>query len=98
MPVRSHHDIEDAEDELIRDLMVKHIRHRIDEDSSRLSPLEGKIESIGPQFEIESLLIRMSRHPTKPFGESQRVAMVAAGAHLGAAGGRIPSGIRPLNF
>jgi hypothetical protein len=97
MPVCSRHDIEDAEDKLIRDLMVKQIRHRIDEDSTGLSPSEGQIESVGPQLEIKSLLIRMPRYPTEPFGKPECVAMIATRANLSAAGSRIPSGISPFD-
>src|SRR5207245_3145883 len=48
-------------------------------------------------LEIEPLLVRMARNATEPLGERLRVAVLAAGANLGAAGDRIPRCVGPLD-
>lgn len=77
---------------------MKEITHGVDENHAWRSPAQRLVQPLRPQRQIKAALEGMSRRSAKPLGKTFRVAMVATGADLCAAGDRIPSGVRPLNI
>ena len=97
VPGRLDHGLECAEYEIVRDVLVEQIAHRVDEDEHRLLPFQGQPYPVVPQADVEALLEWVVRNATKTFREPLRVTVLAAGAHLGAAGDRVPAGVGPFD-
>lgn len=79
-------------------VLVKQITHRVYEDHPRLSPERWLNKSRWPEAQVEALLVRMPSDTAPSLRESLSVAIVTAGADLGAPGYRVPSCISPLDF
>src|SRR2546423_596609 len=94
---RAAHHVEHALDELVGHVLVKEIRHAIDENAPTGSPAERKLERAGNKPEIEALLERMIRHATETFREGLGVAVLAARRDLRASAYRVPRRVRPLD-
>ena len=97
MPVRQLHNSNNGEDVIVRDIRVKEITHRVDENHLWLRPEEWFHEFMRNSPEIKPLLVRMSRNPPESLGEGFRIAANAAGANLGATTDRIPCRIGPFD-
>ena len=52
--------------------------------------MERQVEPFGTQHEVEAVLVVVPGKAAPAFGEAFRVAMRAAGGHMGAARDRIP--------
>ncbi len=77
---------------------MKQVAHGVDKNRARPFPLQRQIKSLRPQLEVEALFKRMTRHSSEPFSKGLGVAMLAAGADLGAACDGIPGGVGPLDI
>lgn len=91
MMVSSSHNGKDSLNEIKRNLIVKKITHRIDEDHARFLPREGKTEGVGMGRGGKAVsvlrlphLFEAKRHP---FG----VAVGAAEARFRTAGDGVPA-------
>src|SRR5579871_1062338 len=89
MPRRGLHHAADFRDVVDRDVIMKEIAHRVDENALRQAPLQRNLELLGHQTKIKSLLERMARDAAKSFREGLGIAMFAARADLGASANRI---------
>src|SRR5579862_1390514 len=96
MPRRSLHHATDFRDVVDRDVVMKEIAHRVDEDALRQAPLERNLELFGHEAKIKSPLERMARDAAKSFRESFGIAMFATRTELGASANRIPCRIGPF--
>src|SRR5713226_6750551 len=97
MPVGCLHCREYTLDELVRDLLVKQIAHRVHEDDSRLTQLQRQTQPAGPEHQVESVFVRMSRHAPEAFNEVVGIAVVAPWRYLRTSRDRVPRCLRPLN-
>src|SRR6185295_7471460 len=97
MPGSAFHDLEDVVDEALRYLLVEQVAHRIDEDPPWLSPAERSVEKVGLKGGSKALAIPGLAHGLKTFRHSFGVAELAARAHLGASGYRVPGGVGPFD-
>jgi hypothetical protein len=97
MPVGPLHDVANARDVVDRNVFVKEVAHRVDENLSRAAPVQWLIELFRNESEIETLLERVSWHSAESFCEQLRIAELAARTHLRAAPDRIPRCVRPLD-
>jgi hypothetical protein len=88
---RGGHSREDLMNVGLGDVFMEKIRHAVHEHHSWSSPSQRDSEAFWPELQIESMLVRMSGHPSEPFSESFGVAMSTARADLCAARDRIPS-------
>src|SRR3569623_296175 len=68
---------EDLIEELIRDIFVKEITHRIDEVDRRLLALQWLRKSFRQYRQLEAILIARSAHGMKPPGHHIGVAVLA---------------------
>ncbi len=57
MTLGTGHYIEDLLDELEGDVFMKEVAHGIDEDAAGLSPVQGHIENMGVERNLESVAI-----------------------------------------
>src|SRR5271163_176885 len=96
VPGRSLHHPANLRDEIDWDVVVKEIAHRIHENSLRHAPLERDLQLLRHEAKVETLLERMARDAAKPLREGFGVAVLAAGADLGASANRIPGRIGPF--
>jgi hypothetical protein len=71
-------------------------RLAIDEDHARPFPVERLGETLGPDGQVETAFEGVSRHAAKALGEAGGIAIIAAGADLGATSHRVPRCIGPL--
>lgn len=97
VPVGPGHDLEHLEDEVIGNISVEEIGHRIGENPARLLPLQVIAKAFRPEFEIKALFIGVTRYTAKALGEGPRVAVITARRHFGAARDRVPGCIGPLD-
>ena len=97
MPVGGLHGVEDAVDEIGRDLLVEQVAHRIDEDPPRPFPRKRLGQPLRAPREVESVLEGMAGRAAKPLREALGVAVVAAARDLRAARHRVPRRVRPLD-
>lgn len=97
MPMCLLHCVEDVIDKRLRDLFVKEVAHGIHENALRLLPGERLEQALGPQCEIEPAFEWMSHDSAEALRKPFRIAIVAAGADLRAAGYGIPSRVGPLD-
>ena len=108
MMIDLKHHLEHPSNEGFGDVLVEQIRHGVDEHHPWLTP-SGRVRKAGrpdPYRERVALLCIGHHHgqtgqiPAAKSSASQAlsVAVIASGAHLGAASCGIPSGIRPLNL
>src|SRR2546421_17389 len=74
----------------VRHTRLKQIAHGVNEDQLRRAPGKRLGQLFGNQTKIETLLVGMSFHPTKAFGESLGIAMLASGTDLRAATHGVP--------
>ena len=91
------HHLEDARDVVERDALVEEVAHRVDEDHPRLAPRERQLQPLGPEAQVEALLVGVTGHAAEPLRERLGVAVRAAGRHLVAARDRVPRRVRPLD-
>ena len=59
--------------------------------------VQRQLEALRPEAQVEALLVGMAGHAAEALGERERVAVVAAGRDLGAAGDRVPRRVGPLD-
>lgn len=97
MPVRAVHDIEDALDVVGRNLFMEKIAHRVDEDSFGALPVEWQFQHLRLQCELKSVPVVGLPHRLQALRKALGIAMLAAGAYLGAAGDRVPRCIGPFD-
>ena len=97
MPIRPLHRVEDAPDEGAGNLLVEQIAHRVDEHAARLPPAERLLESLGPEPQVEALLVGVGLHTPEPLCDPFRVAVVAARADLRAPRHGVPRRVSPFD-
>ena len=97
MPVRAVHDIEDAFDVVSRDLFMEEIAHRVDEDALRGLPVKRQFQHLRLQRELKSIPVVGLSHRLQALRKTLGIAMLAAGAYLGASGDRIPGRVCPFD-
>jgi hypothetical protein len=97
VPVCFHHRAENGRYEMIGNVTVKEVRHRIDKDSAWLSPAKRQFQALGPEPEVEPLHKGMTPHSSKSFGESLGIAVIATRANLRATRHRVPACVGPFN-
>ena len=93
----SLHSVENAVNEICRNVFVKKVTHGIDEDSTGTPPEKRLRKPLRAERKVEALLEGMSRCAPKSLGDSLSVAIIATARDLGAARNWIPRGIRPFN-
>ena len=86
-----------SRDELVRDVLVEQVAHRVHEDHPRPAPAQRLLEPLGPQPQVEALLVGVARHAAPALGERLGVAVRAAGRDLRAARHRVPGRLGPLD-
>ena len=69
-----------SRDVLVGNVLVEEVAHRVDEDHPRPPPAERLLEPLGPEPEVEALLVGVARHAAEPLGERLGVAVGAARA------------------
>src|SRR5262249_26015507 len=97
MPRRTLHHASNHCDVPGRHVLLEKITHRINEDPPRILPPERVFQFLGDESQIEPLLKGVSWHAAEAFGESLRIAVLAAGTDLHASADWVPSGIGPLD-
>ena len=97
MPVGGLHGVEDAVDEIGRDLLVEQVAHRIDEDPPWSLPRKRLGQSLRARCEVESVLEGMAGRAAKPLREALGIAVVAAARDLRATRHRVPRRVGPLD-
>lgn len=97
MLARLGHHREDLLDELDRDLRMKEVAHRINEDHPRSPPPQRLLKTARPEPQVKALLVGVARHAPPALGERFRVTVGAARRHLRAPGHRVPCRFRPLD-
>src|SRR6266536_475687 len=99
MLMRLSHHSRHLGDEMIGYQLMEQVGHRVDEDSTRLLPLEWIVEPIRVENDILGSELSSPRllRPPEPEGKGLRIAVTAALGDLGAAGDRIPGRVGPLN-
>jgi hypothetical protein len=90
VPSGPQHHVEDAPDELIGDVLVEEVRHRVDEDPAGLLRSEWKIEALWPEAKVELLLVGMPGDTAEPLGKGECVAVVVPRGNLHAPSGGVP--------
>lgn len=90
MPVSLPHNLEDFGDELEGHTLVEEIAHRVDKDALRLFPFEGSLQEMLVKRQPEAVAIIRLPHRLQPNRHPLRIAMLAPGTDLRAAGYRIP--------
>src|SRR3990167_5541800 len=102
----ARHYVEHVANELVRHGLVEQVAHRVHEYAPRLLPMQRQVELVGMQHDVLGRVLRRprlelrrpTRTPRVPFRQRLGIAVSAAWAHLGAAGDRIPCGLRPLDL
>src|SRR5579883_1885604 len=97
VPVSSRHDASHANDVLVGNVGVEQVAHRVDEHTSACGPEKWLWQLFGHEPQVETLLVRMSLHAAKSFGECRSIAMSTAWADLRATSNRIPCCVGPFN-
>ena len=96
MPIRPIHYVKYAGYELERNILVEEVAHAVDEDGLRLFPGHGQFEGVLVQGQLEGIPVVGGAHGLQPFRHAFGIAVLAAGADLGASGEWVPSGFGPL--
>lgn len=97
MARRLLHDVENAMSEVVGDVFVEKVRHRVDKHSARLAPLARQRQPLWPELQVEALLVGVAGDTSPAFGEDMGIASIAARTDFGAARYRIPRGLGPRN-
>jgi len=79
------------------DSLVEEVAHRVDEDHPRARPLQRLLQSLWPELQRKTLLVRMPRDATPALGERLCITVRAARRDLVAARHWIPGRLSPLN-
>lgn len=91
------HYFEDPLDEVRRHLRVEEVAHRVHENEPGLPPSERQVDLVLLEGQFETGGVSRVAHGLETRSEALGVAVVAAGAHLRAAGDGVPGGLRPLD-
>lgn len=75
---------------------MEQVAHAVYEDGLRLFPGQRQLESVFMQCQLERILVVPRAHRLQALRHAFGVAVLAAGADLGAAGQGVPSGLGPL--
>src|SRR5262249_23750787 len=84
-------------DKLKRHLFVKEIAHRVDEDRLRLPPMQGQLQHLWLEGQLEAVLVVCLPHRLEPLCHPFCVTVLAPWTDLGAASNRVPGGLCPLD-
>lgn len=85
-------------DELVRNILVEQVAHRVHEHTPWLAPFERLGQFLRHQPQVEPLLVRMPRHAAPALSKRLGVAMRATRTYLRAATDRVPGGIGPFDL
>ena len=97
VPVHLLHDVEHAAQEFSGNVLVEQVAHGVHEDEPGPPPLFRLPEAFRAEREVEARFEGVARNVPEAFREAFRIAVVAAGAQLGASGDRIPGSVGPLD-
>src|SRR3972149_4199271 len=97
MPTGSAHYFEYLTNEFERNIFMKQIAHRIDEDTSWFLPGKRQFQRARMHRKREPIPVMRISHLLKSFCKTLRVTIFASGADFGAAGEWIPGSFCPLN-
>jgi len=97
VPMRFFHGVENLVDIVGRNVLVEQVAHGVDEDHLRLADRKGLFQAAGPKRKIETRFERVIGHASEAFGKPFGIAVVAAGADLGAARYRVPRHVGPFD-
>ena len=97
MSVHLLHDVRDPKHELVWNVFLEKVAHRIHEHHARSLPPSWFAQLFGNQSQVEPLLVRMTMHAAKTLGEGLGVTMGTTGTNFDASPDRIPSRIGPFN-
>jgi hypothetical protein len=93
MPIGAAHDFEDLAEICHRNLLVKEVGHRVDEDQARLFPLEWVLENVRMEGDLEAVGVLGYAHALQPLSHPLGVAMLTPFGHPAAPCHRIPGGV-----
>lgn len=97
MPVSTFHYVEDLLNIVQRDILMKKIAHRIDEDRLRLFPAKRPFEHMRLERKLETICIVPLTHRLQTSRHLFRVAILTARTKLVTAGHRVPGRLGPFD-
>lgn len=106
VPVRAPHPGKDLINEAVRHILMEQIRHRVNEDTTRLLPVQRQIQPVREELHLRigQVILRCRlRHRAALPGdvalvvELKSVAVIAARRDASATRRRVPRSIRPRN-
>jgi len=98
VPLCRDHDLADGFDVGVGDAGLEKVAHRVNEYEFRRAPGERLSKLVGNQLQVEALLVGMALDSAEALGKSFGIAVLAAGADLGAAADRVPGRVGPFDL